>query len=271
MQVLVALFTPFDADGRLDLPRLRAHVLWLRALGVDGFLAHSEAGEGALMDAREREMSLRTVLDAAAGRAVYTTLDAGQPVVVPRQVAQARDMGLTGAALQGPPGPLVHDDELLAWYRAQGELWPGRLLAHHDPASARPALRQGDYAHLRAEGHLGGLLDSSGDLFRMHRLAQADSAALFSGHDRNLLAASRIPRLGGAVSLLANLWPKTVLELVQSRDIQLEALLLQRLAQLRRAGAVRAGKALLKMGIRSPMMSAPPSLLAELPAPELPE
>ena len=69
--LLVSLVTPHDAQGRVDLPRLRAHVLWLAAQGVDGFVATLTAGELPYLTDREKEAVHRTVLDAAGGRDVF--------------------------------------------------------------------------------------------------------------------------------------------------------------------------------------------------------
>ena len=63
MAFVVSLLTPFDPRGRVDLARLRAHVLWLSACGVEGFIAGGAAGEFLYLSDREREAVHRTVLD----------------------------------------------------------------------------------------------------------------------------------------------------------------------------------------------------------------
>ena len=71
MLFFVATVTPFDARGRPDLARLRAHVLWLASQGVEGFVPTSTVGEFLYLSDREQEAVHRTVLDAARGLPVY--------------------------------------------------------------------------------------------------------------------------------------------------------------------------------------------------------
>ena len=63
--VLPALVTPFDAEGRLDLPALGAHMTQLRAAGVAGWVPCGSSGEYNFMTDAERAEVLRFVKDFA--------------------------------------------------------------------------------------------------------------------------------------------------------------------------------------------------------------
>ena len=66
--VIVALLTPFDDDGRLDEPALRAHVDQLVEAGVDGLMPCGTTGEGPLLSDDELATVVRATCEAAGDR-----------------------------------------------------------------------------------------------------------------------------------------------------------------------------------------------------------
>src|SRR6187399_1850986 len=95
----VSLVTPFDREGRIDLPRLRAHVLWLANQGVEGFVPTLLAGELPYLSDREREAVHRTVLDAAGEREVLPCVWDPSPTTVAWLTLAAADAGAKGCLL----------------------------------------------------------------------------------------------------------------------------------------------------------------------------
>mgnify|MGYP003288082378 CR=1 FL=1 len=67
--VIVALATPFDANGRVDLEALRAHVEFLCEEAVDALMPAGTTGEGALLDHEEVELLVAATVEASEGRA----------------------------------------------------------------------------------------------------------------------------------------------------------------------------------------------------------
>src|SRR4051812_41881520 len=66
--VLTALATPFDTDGRVDVPRLRSLVDRSIEGGIDGVVACGSTGEFAALSADERRLVVETVVEHTAGR-----------------------------------------------------------------------------------------------------------------------------------------------------------------------------------------------------------
>jgi len=60
--------TPFKADGRLDLRRLKPHIDWLIAEGVQAISPLGSSGEFAGLESDDRRRVLETALDACQGR-----------------------------------------------------------------------------------------------------------------------------------------------------------------------------------------------------------
>ncbi len=63
-----AIVTPFNADGSIDEPALRALVNWQIHAGIDFIVACGSTGEAATLDEDEWLHAVRIVVDAAAGR-----------------------------------------------------------------------------------------------------------------------------------------------------------------------------------------------------------
>jgi len=66
--VIPAQVTTFDADGALDIARMRAVTRFLIERGVDGLYLTGSTGEGFMMNADERKAVVEAVTEEAAGR-----------------------------------------------------------------------------------------------------------------------------------------------------------------------------------------------------------
>ncbi len=269
MLFLVATLTPFDARGRVDLPRLRAHVLWLAALGVDGFVPTGSAGELPYLTDREREAVHRTILDACPGKTIYPCTWDPSPQTTKYLTDAAREQGATGVLLPPPLYYRLPDDAIDAWYRSVHETSRLPILAWHDPELIPSTLSPERYLKLRAEGVLAGIKDGSGDAFKVQRLSRQDPGAVFAGGDRMLSGTRRIQQLAGVISSLANAWPDLVLRLLRGED-QLDEAVVERVNRVRAAGGLRALKTALGMGCRAPLPAPSAELMAALPATEYP-
>lgn len=270
MLFFVATVTPFDSRGRVDLARLRAHVLWLTTQGVDGFVPTGTTGEFLYLTDREREAIHRTVLDTARGRPVYPCTWDPSPTTTQYLTDAAKEQGASGVLL---PPPLYYElpDALIeSWYRRMHETCNLPILAYHDPKHIPSTLSTDLYARLRRDGVIVGMQDSSGDIFRLQRVCNADPGAVFAGGDRLLLQLRRLHTCGGLVSEMGNVWPQFCMRLFRKGEDQLEEALADRVARLRQAGGLRAIKALLGMGCRGPLLAPHPEELMGLPPGEMP-
>lgn len=268
MHFYVETVTPFDARGRVDLGRLRDHVVRLAALGVDGFVPTATTGEFLYLADREREAVHRTVLDAARGLPVYPFTWDPSPSTTQYLTDAAREQGASGVAL---PPPLYHplpDKHVEDWYRRMRETSGLPLFAWHDPAHLPSPISEPLYVRLRQDEVVVGLVDHSGDRRRLRRLAALDPGAVLAGDDALLPRARTLRGTGGFVSVLANAWPTFCLRLYRDPEAELEEALAERLDAVRRAGGLRALKALLGMPCRAPLSAPSPEELEGLPAAE---
>lgn len=265
--LLASLLTPFDRQGKVDLGRLRAHVLWLTAAGVEGFIPTSSAGELLYLNARERQAIHRTVLDAARFATVIPCIWDPNPTTTVTLAEAARSEGAKAVVV---PPPLYYDlDQKVIgdWYRGLAHRIGVPVYAMHAPRHVASTLSDPLYRALRAEGVLAGMEDASEDAFRVKRLVADDPNAIFASGDRVLIQASRLEGVGGVVSSLANAWPSLVLRIHQG-ELQLADALMERIHLVKRAGGLRALKGLLDMGCRWPLPPVEKEALEGLPPKE---
>ena len=270
MMFFVATLTPFDSRGRVDLPRLRAHVLWLSAQGVDGFVPTASVGEFLYLSDRERQAVHRTVLDVARGQAVYPCTWDPSPSPPKYLTDAAREQGASGVIMPPPLYYDVEDKALARWFRSFRDETDLPVIAYHTPRYIRSTLSLTQYAELRAEGVLAGMHDCSGDVHRIQRLARSDPGAIFVGNDRIMRQAAGLATTGGFVSEIANVWPSFCRRIYKDGDTQLDEALNDRVGRLTRAGGFRAMKALLNMGCRLPLPEPEREAWEALPPAEMP-
>lgn len=269
MLFLVAGVTPFDPRGRLDLGHLRAHVLWLAAQGVQGFVPTGSTGEMLYLTDREKEAVHRTVLDAARGLPVYPCIWDPSPATMAYLFDAARDNGATGVLVPPPLYYKVEQPLLVRWYQSVAQAADQPVLAYHNPTYFPTDVAEDTYLALREEGVLAGMKDSSQDRWRLERLAKADPGAVYGGGAGVLCDVHAIPQLAGYISALGNAWPSLCLRVFHG-ETQLREALADRASRVRAAGLFRAMKKRLGMGCRVPYVEPDEDAMQGIPPAEMP-
>lgn len=268
MLYLVANLTPFDSRGKVDLARLRAHVLWLSAHGVDGFVPTGSTGEFLYLTDREREAVHRAVLDAAGAAPVYPCTFDPSPATCAWLTDAAREQGASGVLMPPPLYYHVDDATVVRYYREFAERARLPVLAYHNPKHLQTGISPSLYANLRKIDGIVGIKDSGGDVFRLRRLAASDPGCVWAGGDHVLPEARGIPGIAGFISAAGNVWPSLCVRIWKKGEVQLAEALVERVSRLHEAGGLRAMKALLGMKGRMPLPEADAPRLEGLPSAE---
>ena len=267
MPFAVALLTPFDSSGRVDLAKLRAHVLWLTAKGAEAFVATASAGEFLYLSDREREAVHRTVIESSMGRPVIACTWDPSPTTTEYLSKAAVEQGAHAILLPPPLGYELDDDLVMRWYESASQ-HGGITFAYHLGGPNRPSSLPLDRVNaLFSRGLVSGLVDESDDPWRLRRLAQAHPGAVWSCHDGILPTMRELASLGGVVSVAANVWP-TFTHRVYEGDAALQQTMLDRTVRTQRAGGLRALKSLKRFGCRAPLVAPPDEALEGLPPAE---
>jgi len=163
----------------------------------------------------------------------------------------------------------VPEGALVDWYRSVAQHLTLPLYAWHHPRFGNP-LTPRLLALLASETSVAGFLDASGDIHRLHRVADAWPGQGWASLDEDLsasdidsLAASRT--LAGGVSRIANAWPELVRSVWVEGATDLRDALVRRVVTLARAGGPAALKLALGLGSRLPLAGVDPTEFARLP------
>lgn len=240
--VIVALLTPFGANGEVELAALREHVELLVGEGVDGLMPCGTTGEGPLLEADEVAAVTQAVVAGASG-GVRVLAHAGRASTraTLSLARMAIEAGADAVSAVVPYYYEVGDDQVLRHYRAllarAGET---PVYAYTIPARTGNELSPQALRLLADEG-LAGLKDSTKSIER-HReylevTAAIDGFDVFMGSDGLLLEALEAGA-AGSVSAIANVRPDLLVGLkrafVEGRNAEAKALQ-QEIASLRAA------------------------------------
>jgi dihydrodipicolinate synthase/N-acetylneuraminate lyase len=215
--VLVALLTPFDSDGQVDVTALREHVEFLIGSGVDGLMPCGTTGEGPLLEEDEVE-AVTAATVAAAARRVRVLSHAGRAstratVDLARRAIEA---GADAVSAIVPYYYDVGDAQVLRHYRALLErAGETPVHAYTIPARTGNELTPQALGTLAGEG-LAGLKDSTKSIERHREYLEATAGregfAVLMGSDGLFLEALEAGA-AGSVSAVANVRPDLLVAL----------------------------------------------------------
>ncbi|CAM5337268.1 dihydrodipicolinate synthase family protein [Streptomyces pilosus] len=169
--VVPPVCTPLDASGDVDTVSLTRHVEHLVSGGVHGLFALGSSSEVAFLTDRQREVTLRTVVEAAAGRVpvLAGVIDMTTPRVLVHARA-ARDAGADALVATAPFYARTHPVEIAGHFRTLRSRVDLPLYAYDLPVSVHSKLSVALLGELAEDGTLAGLKDSSGDEGGLRRL-----------------------------------------------------------------------------------------------------
>ena len=214
--VLPAITTPFNSDLSVDHPFLARHARWLVENGCTGIVALGSLGEGATLANAEKELVLKTCIDAVgdlvpivAGISSLSTADA-------IEVAQmARRVGCSGLMVLPPYVYLgdwretkAHVSAILSATDLSCMLYNNPIAYRVDFLPAHVCELLGDHPNLHA------IKESSADIRRVTalRAIAGDRLEILCGVDDAIVEAVQAGAVGWIAGLV-NAYPKESVEL----------------------------------------------------------
>ncbi len=217
--MLVAITTPFGADGTIDLAEFAAHVRWLTERGVDGFVVAGSLGEGSALSAEERVALVGEAARAAPpGTRIVAAVGASRTHDAVG-LARAADRAGANGLLVLPPYVYRPDArEARAHFSAVLDASPLPAMLYNNPAAYGTDTTAPDILAL-AEDHanLVAVKESSGDVRRITaiRALLGERVDLAVGLD-DVLVEGIAAGATGWVAGLANALPRESLALLRS-------------------------------------------------------
>ena len=212
---LVAIVTPMEPGGALDLAALKRLVDFHVANGTAAIVVVGTTGESPTVDVDEHCRLIQTAIDHAAGRIGVVAGTGGNSTAEAIALTRfARKAGASAGLSVVPYYNKPSQEGLYRHFRAIAEATDLPLILYNVPSRTVADLANDTILRLSDVPGIAGLKDATGDLVRLVQLRNrlpAGKFALYSGNDDTALP---FMLLGGdgVVSVTANVAPKQVSE-----------------------------------------------------------
>lgn len=186
-RVLTAMVTPFDAQGRLDLPATGRLVEHLLATGSDGLVVAGTTGEAPTLTKAEKLELFREVKMLAAGRATVIAGTGSNNTAESIELTQAVEgMGLDGVMLTGPYYNKPSQEGFYQHFRAIAEVTRLPVVLYNVPGRTGKNIEAGTVLRLARElSHVVALKEAGGDFEQITTICAGAPAGfeVYSGED----------------------------------------------------------------------------------------
>lgn len=217
---MVALVTPMQVDGTVDLAVLSQLVEWHVAAGTDGIVVLGTTGESPTITAAEREAIIRQAVSSAAGRIpIIAGTGSNATSTTIQQTQDAMACGVDACLLVTPYYNKPTQEGLYCHYKAVAEAVAVPQILYNVPTRTGCDLLPETVARLSHFANIIGIKEASPDPQRPEQLfkALADEARhgttgsmdVFSGDDINALSYIKLGAKG-VISVTANVAPTSV-------------------------------------------------------------
>jgi 4-hydroxy-tetrahydrodipicolinate synthase len=214
---MVAIVTPMQADGSLDMPRFTQLIDWHIASGTAAIIVVGTTGESPTVDVEEHchlvEVAVKHTnkrVPIIAGTGANSTKESIE--LTRRAKAAGADMGLNVAPYYNRPT----QEGLFQHFKAIAEAVDLPMILYNVPGRTASDIHNDTVVRLTKIKNIVGLKDATGDMPRFTDLAHRVPAnfGIYSGNDDSCLA---MMLLGGAgvISVTANVAPKQMADMCQ--------------------------------------------------------
>lgn len=213
--IVTPIVTPMHEDESVNTEELRRQVDRQIEGGVHGIFPFGTNGEGYILNASEKELVLRTVVDQVAGRVpVYAGTGAISTKETIEQSAMAKDAGADVLSIITPSFAAASQDELYAHYKAVADAVDLPIVLYNIPARAGNAIAPATVAKLAQIESIVGAKDSSGNFANILGYLDARKKAvgsfdILSGNDQLIIWTLLAGGTGG-IAGCANVYPRVM-------------------------------------------------------------
>ncbi len=218
---MTALVTPFSNDGAVDVPALKALVEHQIHQGIDGLVACGTTAETPTMDAKERELVIRTVIEVTNGRVpVIAGTGSNNTKATVEATKEAKAWGASAALVVCPYYNKPTQEGLFQHFKMVHDHSGIPVVAYNVPGRTVSDLLPETAARLVEIGAICAIKDATADMARAtHELdligdGHGHAFSLLSGDDFTILP---FVALGGqgVISVVSNIAPKDTSALVK--------------------------------------------------------
>jgi 4-hydroxy-tetrahydrodipicolinate synthase len=213
-QVLTAMVTPFDAQGRVDEEATVGVVEHLLANGSDGLVVCGTTGESPTLTHEEKLRLFRLVKETTRGRGTVIAGTGGNDTASSRELSrEAAEIGVDGLLLVVPPYNKPSQEGMVQHFKAIAESVPGTpCMLYNVPSRTSQNMEAATTLRLASDmENIVAVKEASGNLMQCAEIAFAAPGdfAVYSGDDGLTLPMLAVGGVG-VVSVTSHLVGKDV-------------------------------------------------------------
>ena len=213
---IVALVTPFHADGSVNFEKLRELAEWHIASGTDAILALGTTGESSTMTHEEDDAVLRCVIETAAGRVpVIAGTGSNSTQTMLEKSLRAEALGADGLLLITPYYNKGNPEGICRHFLTVADAVKIPCILYNVPGRTGCAISVENVERLAKHPNICGIKEDSGDMSYAMRIAHCigPDFALWCGNDDITIPLLSIGG-SGVISVWANIQPRECHEMV---------------------------------------------------------
>ncbi len=212
---LVAIVTPMQADGTLDIPGFKALLDWHVAEGTDGIVVVGTTGESPTVDVDEHCLLIKTAVEHCRGRVPVIAGTGANSTTEAIELANfARQVGADYSLSVVPYYNKPSQEGLYRHFKAIAEAVDLPMILYNVPGRTVADLSNDTVLRLAQVPGIVGIKDATGNLDRGAELLKRKPAAfrVYSGDDGSALAYMLLGA-NGDISVTANVAPRAMHEM----------------------------------------------------------
>jgi 4-hydroxy-tetrahydrodipicolinate synthase len=221
-QVLVAMVTPFTADGEVDWPGVEKLIDDLIVGGADGIVVSGTTGETSTLTDPEKIRLVEVGKDVAAGRAKIITGGGSNETPHAMQLArQSEKAGADGNLVVTPYYNKPTQAGILTHFRMIADATDLPVILYDIPGRTGVPIKYETILRLAKHPNILAVKDAKGDFSEVSRVLNQTDLLYFSGDDSNVLPHMSIGAVG-LIGVTANVAPapyRTIVDAVNAGDL----------------------------------------------------
>ena len=215
--VFPALITPFQRNSgkNLDLDGLRSNIAHLVAAGVHGVVPCGSTGESATLSFAEHEQVIEVTIDEVNGKVpILAGTGSNNTSEALRFTKAAKDVGADGVLVISPYYNKPNRSGLIKHYTALADC-DIPVVVYNVPGRTGQNLTPDIIAELATHPNIVGVKEASGDVNQISTIIEhtRDEDFIVISGDDNLTLPILALGGGGVISVVANLFPKPLIQL----------------------------------------------------------
>ncbi len=221
-QVLVALVTPFTADGEVDWPSVEKHIDKVITDGADGIVVTGTTGETSTLTDPEKIKLVEVGVSVSGGRAKIITGGGSNETAHAMQLAQKSEKaGADGNMIVTPYYNKPTQAGILTHFRMIADATDLPVILYDIPGRTGVAIAYETFLRAAKHPNIIAVKDAKGDLAEVSRVLNQTDLMYFSGDDANVLPHLSIGASGliGVTANIASGPYRTIIDAVNAGDL----------------------------------------------------